>query len=109
MKSLTNFWKFIVGQVKSQDSYGRAMTFTYNGENMFTTFIGGCCTIFVIIFSIVYFILLFVQLMTNKFVNTNISNSIQDLETLDAIQLSSTDFAFAFKIDGLTYDQLIDE
>lgn len=56
--------------------------------------------------SVIYFIYLFVQLINYDLVNININKSIEDLDTVEAIQISNTKLSFAFKMNGISYEDL---
>ena len=105
---LAKLAKGVINKIKSFDNYGKAITFTYKGEEQFQTFIGG-------VFSIIAFTILiaYSQLMvrimlgrndTNKSISKSVSNLYNDINEL---KLENTTFDFAFQFSSLSYTDLL--
>lgn len=55
--------------IRSFDIYGRTITFTYKGEERYSTILGGIISVIVSLMSIIYFGLLVKQLINHEFVS----------------------------------------
>ena len=96
--------------VKDIDMYGKRIAFTYRGKEQYKTYLGGIITIMVVVVMILYAQIMFRVLIektdTGKSTNGLIRNLISDSDSLD---LSTTDFYFAFTMDNDTFDIITDQ
>lgn len=61
------------------------------------------------VITIIYSVILVYQLVNNKFVTNSSSTNFLSVNNGDLVDVSKTGFSFAFSVEGVDFDQLIDE
>ena len=104
---LTRFRKGASNYIKSFDNFGKAITFTYKGEEEFKTFIGGVMSLFAFVILVIYAQLMIRVMLDRNDTNKSISTSVTNLyDDTDEVLLENTTFDFAFKFIGIDYADL---
>lgn len=87
------------------DMYGRRITFTFQGEEEYKTFIGAVVSWIVFIIMVLYTYLMISVLVLKKDTQKSTISLVKDLRLdSDSIDLSETDFEFAFALTDDNYD-----
>lgn len=106
MGKLANIKNHFVEYVRGKDAYAKTVNFTIKGEDSYTTFFGGFVSMIVTFIGLAYTIVLLNDLFNKKFVSVTSTSNYVSAEEDDSIVISDTNFAFAFYVEGLSYDDL---
>ena len=76
---LAKFGSFTRETIKSQDNYSQTVTFSFNGQDSFTTFLGGITTILIKMAVLIIAILLTIAIFEKGNTSTSINKIIKDI------------------------------
>lgn len=93
MAKFAQIFKSGLGVIRSYDSFGKSITFTYKGSDKFQSLLGGLMSIAIFVITGVYLIYLIIRMQDNQFMSSY--EVVSKVETPTPLNLKDKGFEFA--------------
>ena len=91
--------RWLNDKIRSKDIYGKSITFTYKGEEQYTTFIGGLTSIVIKFIIFVFGLSILLNMVNRKNTNSSVNRIINNImEDTGIIDFEGSDFIFFLRI-----------
>ena len=109
MKPINSTFKWLKSSVKSRDMFSKQISFTYEGEEGYSTLIGGIISIIIMGLLIGFGIIKFITMIERNDSNTSFNKTVNDVTTSGTVlNLGSSTFYFAMNLPYNNSNILLD-